>query len=378
MYRIMAVDDEVLVLEQLHMLIDDAGWDVEIIQDCHFGREALEKAKECRPDIVITDICMPDMTGLELIEQMEQCYGIGAAYIILSGHEKFSFAQKAMEMGVTDYLLKPVFEEELYDAIRKTIQRLQEKRKHEKLEEVSKNKEKTVSPVGAFYQREEKEISYQQIQWEVILQNIMLLLEKEALKCAREFCTHSREEMVDPGILLSGCIHLLCIAKQEKELKEAFVLREWMERLEECSNICQLEEILEEWISKCCETLRMQRKGNSQAYLNETWNYLHQHYTERITLTQIAEKIHINPAYLGQIFYEKYGIHFHEYQTRLRIEYAVKLIETTDLSLQKIALQAGYENYATFKNKFTQSKQISPGEYRKIQKDREKSLWSQS
>lgn len=80
-------------------------------------KEGLEKIEKCRPDIVIVDINMPVMDGLEMLEKSIKEYGYDA--IIVSGYGEFEYAQRGISLGVSEYLLKPVNYDKLYEAIRK-------------------------------------------------------------------------------------------------------------------------------------------------------------------------------------------------------------------------------------------------------------------
>ena len=88
-----------------------------VVGEAKDGLDGLEKIKELSPDIVLVDINMPGMDGLEMLEQSIQEYGYEA--IIVSGYSEFEYARKGMRLGVTEYLLKPVNYNELYGAIRK-------------------------------------------------------------------------------------------------------------------------------------------------------------------------------------------------------------------------------------------------------------------
>ena len=83
----------------------------------HFRLEGLEKIRETNPDIVVVDINMPVKDGLSMLEDSIEEYGYDA--VIVSGYSDFEYARKAIRLGVTEYLLKPVNFNELYDALRK-------------------------------------------------------------------------------------------------------------------------------------------------------------------------------------------------------------------------------------------------------------------
>lgn len=116
MFRTLIVDDEPGIRKGLKILIDWENCGVELIGEAANGCEALEIIRHEKPDIVLTDIKMPDMDGMTLIEEAMKLDN-APAFIILSGYSEFSLAKRAMELGVANFLLKPIDAEELVKAI---------------------------------------------------------------------------------------------------------------------------------------------------------------------------------------------------------------------------------------------------------------------
>ncbi|MGG1938825.1 response regulator transcription factor [Paenibacillus polymyxa] len=113
MYKAMIVDDEPAIREGLSSIIDWGDCGFRIVDTAENGREALEKFGEHRPELVIVDIRMPGMSGLEVIQSIRQMNGEPYHFLILSGYADFNYARQAMGFGVDGYLLKPVDEEEM-------------------------------------------------------------------------------------------------------------------------------------------------------------------------------------------------------------------------------------------------------------------------
>jgi YesN/AraC family two-component response regulator len=119
MCKVLIVDDEEMICKAIESKIQrlDLSVDIEVIKAGN-GRAALEIAIACRPDIIITDICMPGMDGLELIKQVKgygSKLGCYPNFIALSAYNEFDFVRQAFRLGVIDYLLKPVTVEKLED-----------------------------------------------------------------------------------------------------------------------------------------------------------------------------------------------------------------------------------------------------------------------
>ncbi|MDT8715102.1 response regulator [Clostridium sp. 19966] len=120
MYKVMIVDDEIPAREILSHIINWEATDYRIAYSAANGKEALDKYPEIKPDLIITDIQMPIMGGLDLIEEVQEINKT-QKFLILSCYEDFSYAQRAMKMGVTDYLIKDLISpNDLYGILAKT------------------------------------------------------------------------------------------------------------------------------------------------------------------------------------------------------------------------------------------------------------------
>ena len=119
MLKVMLVDDEPYILQGLQVLIDWEGGGFEIAATCSNGKEALRYLSENHVDLVISDIRMPEMTGLELLETVKKEKISDAEFVLLTGYDDFAYTQRAIRNGCLDYILKPVIEEELITVLRK-------------------------------------------------------------------------------------------------------------------------------------------------------------------------------------------------------------------------------------------------------------------
>lgn len=110
--KLLIAEDETAVREGMVHLIDWESHGIEICGEAGNGSEALALMESCRPDILLTDIRMPYMDGLELIEQAKS-KGLTFRSIILSGYNEFSYAKQAIRLGAADFILKPCRPEEI-------------------------------------------------------------------------------------------------------------------------------------------------------------------------------------------------------------------------------------------------------------------------
>ncbi|RKP57240.1 response regulator [Cohnella endophytica] len=123
MYKLLIVDDEALVREAIKEQMDWAKLGFECVGDCEDGLEALEFIRRETPDVVLTDIGMPFMDGLELTRELAAHYP-DVKVIILTGYDDFDFAQQALKLQAVDYVLKPITAAELETILKKLASEL--------------------------------------------------------------------------------------------------------------------------------------------------------------------------------------------------------------------------------------------------------------
>jgi len=113
MISVLLVDDEQFVRMGLRNLIDWRSCGYEIIGEADNGEDAFRMIEENRPELVITDIRMPVLDGLELIRRVNEAGHLATKFIIVSGYNEFEYAQQAMRYGVSAFILKPGDQDEL-------------------------------------------------------------------------------------------------------------------------------------------------------------------------------------------------------------------------------------------------------------------------
>jgi two-component system response regulator YesN len=127
MYRLLIIDDEPMVREGIKILVPWDEYGFESISDACDGKEGLKKVLEFFPDLVLVDIKMPGLSGIELIKSAKE-QGFKGKFIILTGHSDFEFAKSAISLGVRAYLLKPIDEDELINNINDIVKELDAKK----------------------------------------------------------------------------------------------------------------------------------------------------------------------------------------------------------------------------------------------------------
>lgn len=120
MWKILLADDEAVIVRGLRRLIDWEALHTRVVGEATDGEMAARLMEELRPDLVISDIRMPGLTGLELMERFRG-EDYAPKFLFISGYEEFSYVRQALSGGAVDYLLKPVRAQDLEAAVRKAL-----------------------------------------------------------------------------------------------------------------------------------------------------------------------------------------------------------------------------------------------------------------
>ena len=126
MWKMILADDESVIRGGLKLLLDWDTLEIEIVGEAADGRELLSQIGEKKPDLVVTDIRMPHLSGLEVIARCQDME-YAPKFIFISGYEEFSYAKDAMRFGAVDYLLKPVAVEDLAEAVKKAVGQMEDR-----------------------------------------------------------------------------------------------------------------------------------------------------------------------------------------------------------------------------------------------------------
>ncbi|MBT9777913.1 response regulator [Clostridium sp. MCC353] len=137
MLKLIIADDERIIRETISHLIDWNSIGIELAGVCKDGIEAYNMILDESPDIVLTDIKMPGLSGLELVQRISQT-DLDTQFILLSGYGEFSYAKEAMKYGLRHYLLKPCNEEQIIASVKEVIDDCYHKRATHRMQEQQK------------------------------------------------------------------------------------------------------------------------------------------------------------------------------------------------------------------------------------------------
>lgn len=159
-YQALLVDDEYMILEGLKKIIDWQSFDIVIAGTARNGKEALDFVESHPVDIVLTDVTMPLLSGIDFVYEAEK-RGYHFKFIVVSGYQEFDYVQKSLQLGAANYLLKPIDKKDLERTLTKLTQELQEEEGHIKTNQFVVN-----------------QLLYQWIKGEADMTDLQLQLEK--------------------------------------------------------------------------------------------------------------------------------------------------------------------------------------------------------
>lgn len=375
MMKVMLVDDEPFIMQGLEVLIDWNALGYEIVKMASNGGEAYEYLKSEQVDMVISDISMPVMTGLDLLKRIRE-EGLSDAYfVILSGYNDFKYAQQAIRYASMDYLLKPIDREELTDILKRAA-RMRE----------SEHDETGMTAVLRALRtfRSDQDIKTYGDEINVPQGRIMLLKEQlDSLIAAVEQNDITEinrsvdvlyDETRDRGMstdvfdlnlnyLLFRLIHLAI--EQDESVDQEEVLSYISDNVYESGEIRGSRTHLKRFAISYAEYLVQLRKNVSRGILQEIEREIRANFADNLTLKDLSRKYYVNSSYLGQLFKKKYDQSFKDYLCSVRISEAASMLLKTDEKIPVIAEKVGYKDTDYFIQKFIELRGCTPAKYRR-------------
>ena len=137
MIKLLIVDDEPVERDAIRLIVNTSLPNIKVVGEANNGFDAIKLFNQLNPDIVVIDIQMPGMNGLEAIQEMLKG-GSRVKFIIVTSHSKFEYAQSAVKLGVKDFLLKPTGVDELIATLSKLTGEIEESKREDDTKRTSK------------------------------------------------------------------------------------------------------------------------------------------------------------------------------------------------------------------------------------------------
>lgn len=398
MYKVLIADDESIICRGIAGMVSQHP-QLEVVALAEDGEIAIDKATETLPDLLFVDINMPFLNGLEFIEKIREILP-EVLIVVISGYDDFSYVQKALQLGVADYMLKPIMEEDFMKLLDVMVSRLDGMDKSRKYlnwmeEQMEQNRPSMLNDF--FYNwvsnrldetEKEKQMQYLNIQIPSDYWFTLIYFYKEYDK---DNLAHSVEGMNDP--LRTECCSI--VKKCFEPYSEVVCFRTDDGALAVISNVFSREKWeelivqIKTMIEKCMHVKIVvnQQQGSSIAEFTDIYYRMREEYNNRkqyskpvenaidainrqwgeseLSLQSVADSLYVSAPYLSRLFSKETGENFASYLTRKRINEAMWLLKNTDLKMYEIARKTGYASQHYFSNIFKKVVGISPADYRK-------------
>lgn len=395
MWKVLIADDEPKIRKGIKMSIDWQKMDLELCGMATNGKEAFSMIEEYNPDICLIDICMPFINGLSVIEKIHKI-NEQIICIVITGYDDFEYAQKAVSVGAFEYILKPVDEIKLNEALIRAKKVLS---KEFSINARLRNAENTL----------EKHIDFLREQFfnDIISDNVttkeemqefaqIYHIDYKASYIVLKVCYMEETGVTDSKIYSrklfefalrnifseilnkygksylfeddKGCLSALLYRNQENasveikyeitEAVEEFLKYKVIIRDAMINSLGELKSLYEMWEGEAYETL-------SECVIS-TKDYIDRNYAKmELSVGQIAEIVGVNANYLSRRFKAEVGSNIVEYITKIRIIRSMDYLKDTKRSIREIAERVGYRTQHYYCVAFKRILGVTPTEYRK-------------
>lgn len=339
MYKVFIVEDEYLESEAIQMIIQQEGKNLQLVGTAASGTEAVEKIHKYSPDIVLMDINIPEINGLDVIKIVKK-ENPDIKVIIATAFNEFDFAHQAIKAKVDDFLLKPIRPQHLMEAINGVIDQIKDNtvdQFNDKMQEVLYNIVQKRYSGTRNALTEYLDTVYEGCGYDIsaVKTEIKRFLE-ELAKTARDIL---EEPIPNPKKFYIG---VQSAFKSRYELKvEIMRLIDWI-----------------------FDRIMLKDDGRTGTMEN-ILNYIDRNCQKDISLNQVGEFANMSSYYLSKIFKKETGVNFVTYLTDRKIDIAKDMLTNTDTPIINIALELSYHEPNYFSKVFKKSTGYSPTEYRK-------------
>ena len=397
MWKLLIADDEPKIRKGLRNSLNWAEIGVEIIGEAEDGEIALDIVRSNHPDIILLDICMPFINGLQLIEKVKQEYD-ECIMIVVTGHDEFSYAREALRLGVFDYVLKPVSKEQLHNVVLKAIDEISSIKKRNKYYKWAQNQlSQNYKVLKEKFMNEwlENHFSSAEIKEQLEYYKVNFT-DKTGMLLVRPVEKNSVVEMNDwdNNLLLFAIQNV--IEELVENMQPNIVFRDNKDNIVAVTGIpnisewFQLKDKLESCIEKYLDkSIRVYQKVSEKgmdeipavydALIDEVSKessytpmvikakqYIENNYfKEELSLEDVARDIKVSASYLSRVLKQETGTSFIDYLTQVRVKMAIQLMNDPSMKIYEIAERVGYNSQHYFSTAFKKVLGVSPVEYKK-------------
>jgi len=361
MLKIMIADDDEIIRVRLVKKIDWSSMGFEVVAEAADGEELLKKTLRYKPDVVLTDIKMPFMSGIEYVEALRRNQ-LRTEVIIITGYAEFEYVHRLLHLGVCGYLLKPLDKEELRTCMCGIREKILHDRELEAL--VHQDKKTGEGQLAAYVMTDEmKQALTEKILDGKAVEVLSLLESQHTEMCVKQV---PLDKMKQNYTYLFNRIYRMLRErdKVDDEIK-SLMLTLFEDQFSELADGKELFEFIRTLVEKLLASLHRMGTEEENLHLQKSLDYIDKHFAQNISMAEVANHIGVSYGYLSYILNESVDGGFVRILRNRRIKEAKKLLTGSDLRIYDIAEQCGFTNSRYFCTMFYADMGMTPTEYRK-------------
>lgn len=358
MFKILIADDEPLIRKGLKTIIHRVSDEFTVSYEAANGIEAMRLIEINKPDVVISDIRMPDKDGLELVKEISQIYP-QIINVILSGYDDFNYAHRAIKYKVYDYLLKPVDSETLSGLLNRIGNEIRSRISDRADKEyLNMHIDGKISTLFAIVKQKD------------LILNIKLMNKATTKTIIDDFFSYIYENCMEVFHVRRVVLELYNTILNDLQSKShstgSYCIGvDHRKDLERLNSIESIRIWFEQNIMRFIERSEDKSKSGEIKIIKKIKRFIRENYEKDITLNLLSEKFFLNPSYLSDLFKMETGQNFLEYLTQVRVERSIELMQDLRLKVYQISRMVGYDSPTHFNKLFKKITGITPNEYRK-------------
>ncbi len=400
MYTLLVADDEESMYTGLTTMVDWAGLRLQLVGAYRSGQEVLQALQQRNVDVILTDIRMPGVTGIDIAHYVWEA-GLTTRVILLSGYKDFEYAQQAMQYGVRHYLTKPFLMDSLRSVVRDVLADLDDLSQRRTMYHHVVEKYQSIEAFMA--QQLFRDAAGGALQREAAYARRVALLELSEA-CVRRRCLLyelcmaadcAPEDAAEPLRLAAAALggaECYPVGRTGKGLAAVVVenpppaldadamaaaLGAAVAELAPVSSVRLMAGYtnLRELASAAPlagATAPQQRPPTGMGgdddcrheVISEALQLIGSGYAENLSLSRVAAQVHLNPVYLSRLFHEQTGRTFSEHLIQVRMQAAARLLESSHQPIYEVCSRVGYTDVKHFYKVFKAATGFTPSEYR--------------
>lgn len=408
--KIIVVDDDNIIRMGLTKMIEKIDESYEVISSFQNGALTLEYLKNHSKevDLVITDIKMPVMTGIELIENSIKELDKSPLFLVLSGYDEFNYVRDTMKMGAFNYLLKPIKRDELKKILKEVDERINEIKSNDKIidksiEILKKDFFKNILFSSKELNKKVENPLLENLQLNENYQYKMIVLNKKVDSSILydfikgivdvhkdiEYSSFGYNDSVyiifyintktnnnyndifefivnksDCFIELNISVYILDDTDKIWRLREqSKLVKKMKENADESLNVKKYYLTQDERLKEILNS-DLNDVNNNITVIKLAKDYIINNYNKNISLKDVADEVYLSQNYLSELFKKEIGEGFYDFLSKYRIKKAKEVLLTTNLKVYEIAQMVGYNDSITFGRAFKKITGTTPNNFR--------------